>query len=133
MIDPPVSAYVAGILAAVLLLFVMLFQFALACGAPWGNLAMGGKYPGKLPVQLRIAALMQLCLLACTGTIMLVRAGMFLPDYLAWSRTAIWAVVVFMLISSILNLLTPSKWERRIWAPVALLLLACSIVLACST
>jgi hypothetical protein len=45
---PPTLA--AGILT-------VLFQLALACGAPWGHLAMGGgKYPGVFPVPLRIAA-----------------------------------------------------------------------------
>lgn len=117
-------------IAGILLLLVALFQLCLACGAPWGSLAMGGKYPGKLPFRLRIAALVQLVLLAFIALIIFIRAGMMLPDYLDSSRMAIWGVVAFMSISSILNLITPSKWERRIWAPVVLLLLTCSVIVA---
>ncbi|PXX42120.1 hypothetical protein DFR42_106300 [Undibacterium pigrum] len=116
--------------ASVLLLLATLFQLCLACGAPWGSLTMGGRYPGTLPSGLRIAALFQLVLLALAGLIIFIRAGLLLPEYLDWSRMAIWAVVVFMAISSILNLITPSKWERRIWAPVVLLLLTCSVLIA---
>ncbi|MES2037006.1 MAG: hypothetical protein V4495_04155 [Pseudomonadota bacterium] len=117
-------------IAGILLLLVALFQLGLACGAPWGSLAMGGKYPDKLPFRLRIAALLQLGLLAFIALIIFICAGMILPDYLDWSRKAIWGAVAFMSISSLLNLITPSKWERRIWAPVALLLLTCSVVVA---
>lgn len=120
----------AASIAGILLLLVALFQLCLACGAPWGSVAMGGKYPGKLPFRLRIAALVQLVLLVFIALIIFIRAGMMLPDYLDGSRMAIWGVVAFMSISSILNLITPSKWERRIWAPVVVLLLVCSVVIA---
>ena len=120
----------AASIAGILLSLVALFQLCLACGAPWGSVALGGKYPGKLPFRLRIAALVQFGLLAFIALIIFIRAGMMLPDYLDWSRKAIWGVVAFMSISSVLNLITPSKWERRIWAPVALLLLVCSVVVA---
>jgi len=119
-----------SITAGILLLIVVLFQLALACGAPWGSIAMGGKYPGRFPKHMRIAALLQLLLLLFIGVIIFTRAGMILPAYLAWSRVAIWGVVAYMLVGSILNLITPSKWERRIWAPVVLLLLTCSVQVA---
>lgn len=32
------------------------FQLALALGAPWGEYAMGGRYPGRFPPGLRLAA-----------------------------------------------------------------------------
>lgn len=35
---------------------VVLFQLALAAGAPWGHLAMGGKFPGRLPPPLAMLA-----------------------------------------------------------------------------
>jgi cell division protein FtsW (lipid II flippase) len=59
-----------------------------------------------------------------------VRAGMLLPDLLEVSRIAVWAVVGLSAVAVVLNLITPSKWERRLWAPVALMLLATSLVVA---
>lgn len=121
-----------SIAAGILLLIVILFQLALACGAPWGSIAMGGKYPGRFPNHMRIAALLQSLLLVFIGVIIFTRAGIILSAYLDWSRMAIWGVVAYSLVGSILNLITPSKWERRIWAPVVLALLACSSVVALS-
>ncbi|MFZ2999852.1 MAG: hypothetical protein WA071_05965 [Undibacterium umbellatum] len=121
-----------SIAAGFLLLIVILFQLALACGAPWGSIAMGGKYPGRFPNHMRIAALLQSLLLVLIGVIIFTRAGIILSAYLDWSRMAIWGVVAYSLVGSILNLITPSKWERRIWAPVVLALLACSSVVALS-
>ena len=37
----------------------VLFQLALAAGAPWGGVAMAGKYPGRWPAPMRVAALVQ--------------------------------------------------------------------------
>ncbi|MEK4110124.1 hypothetical protein ABIC86_002354 [Paenibacillus sp. DS2363] len=34
-----------------LILIVILFQVALAVGVPWGEYAMGGKFPGKYPIS----------------------------------------------------------------------------------
>jgi len=43
-----------------------LFQLALALGAPWGKLAMGGAFPGRFPPKLRILAAV---LLACSTAV----------------------------------------------------------------
>jgi len=36
----------------------------------------------------------------------------------------------YLVLGSILNTITPSKAERRLWLPIILLLLACSLVVA---
>lgn len=59
MLDPTYVAYLFSALIA----FVVLFQFALALGVPWGEMALGGKYPGRLPSRMRIAALIQVVVL----------------------------------------------------------------------
>ncbi len=48
---------IAAIIYSVLMVFVILFQFCLAIGLPWGEASMGGKYPGKYPLKMRIIAL----------------------------------------------------------------------------
>ncbi len=45
-------------------------------------------------------------------------------------RVAVWAIVGLMIAALAMNLITPSKWERRIWVPVALGLLASSLMVA---
>ena len=39
-------------------------------------------------------------------------------------------VVAFAAVSLVLNLITPSAGERMLWAPVALVLLVCSLLVA---
>lgn len=120
----------AAIAFAILVAGVVAFQVALALGAPWGSYAMGGAFPGRFPPRMRAAALVQAALLALTAAIVLSRAGMILP---AWSEAAgwlIWGVVAIALVAVILNAISPSAGERRIWVPVALVMLACSLAVA---
>jgi hypothetical protein len=120
---------IAAILYAVVSLGVIVFQIALAAGAPWGAYAMGGAFPGQFPPALRVTALVQAALLAGMALIVLARAGLILPGWQRSSRWLIWFVVGFAALSLFLNLITPSAGERAIWAPVAfVLLLTCAIV-----
>jgi hypothetical protein len=112
------------------LLIVILFQVALALGLPWGKLSMGGKYPGRYPPHMRIVCLAMIALLSLWGAIVFVRAGMLFPAWYDVSVSAIWAVVALNGAGVLMNLITPSKWERIVWAPVTLVFLVCSIVVA---
>ncbi len=111
---------------------VVVFQLALAAGAPWGQVAMGGRYPGRFPTQLRIGALVQAALLSFLALIVLSRAGVGFPVLDPVSGWMVWIAVAISLLSLILNLITRSKWERRLWAPVALVLVVCSLLVALS-
>ncbi len=126
MIGPNIAAWIFGALIAGL----ALFQLALAAGAPWGSLAMGGRYPGRFPPPMRVAALVQIAIYALMAVVVLVRAEMLLPELLEASRIAVWAVVGISAVAVVLNLITPSKWERRLWAPVAILMFATSLRVA---
>ena len=128
MRDPAFAAYLFSVLIA----FVVAFQLALALGAPWGEMAMGGKFPGRLPPRMRIAALVQIVVLVFIALIVLTRAGVILDEFSSLSKSVIWAVVVFSLIGAILNTITPSKKERMLWAPVSLVLLICATYVAVS-
>jgi hypothetical protein len=109
---------------------VVLFQIALAAGAPWGAYAMGGAFPGTFPLPLRIAALVQAVLIAGMALVVLSRAGLVLPGWSKATGWLVWVVVAFAAVSLVLNLVTPSAGERAIWAPAALLLLTSSMVVA---
>ena len=121
---------VAALLYAVISAGVAAFQIALAAGAPWGAYAMGGASPGQLPPALRIAALVQAALIVGTAAIVLSRAGLILAGWSRVSRWLMWVVVAVAAVSLVLNLITPSAGEQALWAPVLLVLLASSLVVA---
>lgn len=92
------SAAVAARVFAGLVAVVGLFQLALAVGAAWGVLAMGGSFPGALPPAMRAAAVVQAAVLAAAALVVLARAGVMLPSWrgalaglgcwaLAWGST----------------------------------------------
>lgn len=120
----------AALVYAVITVGVVAFQLALAAGMPWGEFAMGGAYPGQFPPALRIAAVVQAVLLALMACVVLSRAGVALRSWSRASHWLVWGVVAFASLSLVLNTITPSVRERAIWAPVALLLLASSLIVA---
>ena len=121
---------VAAIIYAAVSAGVVAFQVALAAGAPWGAYAMGGAFPGQFPPTLRIAVLVPAALIVGMAAVVMSRAGLVLAGWSHASRWLVWVVVAFAAVSLVLNLITPSAGERAIWAPVALLLLASSAVVA---
>ena len=121
---------VAALLYAVMAAGVVAFQIALAAGAPWGAYAMGGAVPGQFPPALRIAALVQAALIVGMAAIVMSRAGLILAGWSRVTRWLVWVVVAVAAVSLVLNLITPSAGERALWAPVLLILLASSAVVA---
>jgi hypothetical protein len=109
---------------------VVAFQIALAAGAPWGAYAMGGASPRQFPPALRIAAFVQATLIVGMAAIVLSRAGLILAGWSRVSRWLVWVVVVVTAVSLVLNLITPSAGEQALWAPVLLLLLVSSLMVA---
>lgn len=109
---------------------VIAFQLALALGAPWGAYAMGGSSPGRFPPAMRVAAVAQAVLLGLMAAVVLSRAGLVLPGWSLAATWLTWVVVAFSGVSLVLNMITPSAGERRIWVPVILVLLASSLAVA---
>ncbi|MDC7225934.1 MAG: hypothetical protein PQJ61_04120 [Spirochaetales bacterium] len=112
-------------------IIVILFQTCLAAGLPWGAASMGGKFSGKYPPRMRLLAILNILILTFIAIIVLSRAELILPGMLQFSKIAIWIVVAFNLAGAVMNTITPSKIER-IWAPVALIQLITSIIIALS-
>jgi hypothetical protein len=125
-------AAAGAIIFAVVTGGAILFQVALALGAPWGEYAMGGKYPGRFPGAMRVSAIGQAALLAAFVVFVLSEAGLVLQSMAETLPWLIWLVVVFSGLSLVLNAITPSAGERRIWVPVALVMLLSSLVVALS-
>jgi len=120
----------AALAFAVVVAGVVAFQLALALGAPWGSYAMGGAFPGRFPARMRVAAVVQAVLLALTAAVVLARAGLILPGWSDAAGWLIWVVVAVSLAAVVLNAISPSAGERRIWVPVAVAMLVLSVVVA---
>lgn len=121
---------VAAVLFAVVTAGVIVFQIGLALGAPWGAYAMGGRYPGRYPAGMRVAAVVQAGALVVLAVIVLSTAGLVVPSLSEGFPWLVWLTVAFSAVSLVLNLITPSAGERRIWAPVGAVLLASSLTVA---
>ena len=121
---------IAAIIFSILIVIIVLFQMGLAIGMPWGEYAMGGYFPGRFPWKLRLLAIFQGILLIIFAVIVLDKADLFRFEYFLIPSIAIWFVVAFSLITSILNFITKSKKERKIWFPTSILLLITSLIVA---
>jgi len=106
------------------------FQLSLAMGAPWGELSMGGKYPGRYPQKMRVVAFALAILWIFIALVVLTRAGMTFENLFETSKIVIWFVFALLFVGVILNLITPSKKERILWAPIGIVMLICVLVVA---
>ncbi len=95
----------------------MLFQLALALGAPWGAAAWGGGSEGTLPLSLRIASGLASVL---WGWAALVVLGRFLGA--AGQRRVLLTLGVLALVSMAMNLVSPSALERGVWTPFSMVM-----------
>lgn len=109
---------------------VMVFQGALALGAPWGAYAMGGAFPGAFPPRLRIAAVAQAAVIGVVALVVLSAGGVAQPALHASFPWLIWVVVACSAVGVILNAISRSAGERRIWVPVTLVMLVTSLLVA---
>jgi hypothetical protein len=120
----------AALVFALVALGVIAFQMALALGAPWGAYAMGGAFPGRFPTPMRIAAVVQAVLIGLIALAVLSAADLVLvglADTVPW---LIWVAVAVAALAVVLNSISRSAGERRIWVPVAIVLLVCSLLVA---
>ena len=115
---------------AILTAGVVGFQLALAIGAPWGAYAMGGAYPGRMPPALRAAAVVQAAVLAGLALSVLSASGLVAPGFVEGWPWLAWVPVGVSALAVVLNASTRSQGERRIWLPVAIVLLVCCLGVA---
>ncbi len=102
---------------------VIVFQICLISGVPWGHLTQGGSNEGALPAAGRIGAGVSILLLGCMGAAITSAAGMA-PGWPFWTA---WVAVGIQVLSVILNWITPSAAERRLWGPVTTLMLVLAV------
>ncbi|RDI55641.1 hypothetical protein [Nocardia mexicana] len=118
----------AGVFVVVLGLLTV-FQLGLACGAPWGRLAWGGRHR-VLPPRLRIASAVAPALYALFAVVILDRSGSI--DALAEPVALVGAWIVFacFTLSVVGNALSRSTPERYTGTPLGLVLAFTSLLVA---
>jgi hypothetical protein len=68
---------------------------------------------------MRVAAVIQAVVLGLLAIAVLSDAGIILPAIAATAPGLVWAAVAVSVLSLILNVISPSAGERRIWVPLA--------------
>ena len=107
---------------------VILFQLCLILGAPWGKMTQGGSQEGALSASGRgVAAVSILVLLFMAAGIL---SAVGLPPN--WARWTAYTAIGIQGFSALLNWITPSESERRLWGPITtlMLILAVAVVLS---
>ena len=121
----------AAVVAVVLLAAIVLFQLALAVGAPLGFAAWGGQNPGVLPTRLRIASgVVAIVIYPIIILLVLASAGLIEVGWLPVDGSAImWGVAGLLTLGALANFASRSPRER-FWGPVALVIAVCCAVIA---
>jgi hypothetical protein len=119
----------AALVVATLMGCLVVFQALLAAGVPWGKVAYGGQ-SAELPVSLRVSSGVAAGMWTLLGLIVLRRTGVIRLSLVptGWLRGVSWIIVALLAVSVVLNGITPSPWERAIWLPVSVLMLAGMLV-----
>lgn len=120
----------AALLYAAATALVVAFQLALAAGAPWGDRAMGGRFPGRFPPALRIGALVQGVGLGLLALVVLDAASVVALGWTAAHPWLPWLPVVVSVASAVMNAASRSAAERRTWLPVGIVMVLSSLVVA---
>lgn len=122
---------IAATVALVLLGVLVAFQVALALGAPWGSAAWGGQHRGVLPTRFRVAsAVAGLAVYPLIIGLVLSAAGWISPPWLrGLGSLPMWVLAGVFGLGTLANVISSSPRER-VWAPVALALAICCVILA---
>ncbi len=97
-----------------MILGVIGFQIALILGAPLGRITQGGQTEGPLPKSGRIVAVASIAILVGMALAILSSDGRW-PGWPSWTG---WVAVAVNALSMVLNWITPSQAERKLWAPI---------------
>ena len=122
---------VGAISLVVLLGLLVLFQLALALGAPWGRAAFGG-FTDRPGTSLRVASVVAVLVWTTVALAMLRRAGLStwapFPD--SWLTVVAWVVTGVLGLSIVVNLVSQSALERTIWVPFGIVATGLAVVVA---
>ncbi len=106
-----------------------LFQLALVFGAPMGEYAYGGQMPGKLPIPDRVSSAISFLLMLAIAGHYLAQLGvvpkLLSPELNQWAN---WGLIGFAALAAVMNNITRSVKERRLWGSTTIAMLIAAIV-----
>ncbi|MEM8631644.1 MAG: hypothetical protein AAGF74_10435 [Pseudomonadota bacterium] len=114
---------IAALVYAAACVGIIGFQVCLIAGAPWGHVTQGGQHDGPLPTAGRIFAGVSILLLSGMALAIMSVAG-FWPGWPGWT---VWPALAVQVLTTVLNWITRSPAERRLWAPIMTAMLALAV------
>lgn len=123
---------VAALLFTAVIALLVLFQLALALGAPLGRFAWGGQNPGVLPRKLRIASAVSILIYVLLVLPALEFAGIVDIAQNGVAQVAAWIVFAYLALGVVMNAISRSTAERYTMTPVALVLAVLALIIAIS-
>ncbi len=121
---------IAAILLIILFIIMSVFQFLLVLGLPLGHLAYGGKYK-KLPTKLRIMSVVAIGIFIFSSIIVLERVELIkIFNNQMVSLVTVWILAVYFTLGVLMNIMSRSKWEKRIMTPIAIVITLCCFIVA---
>ena len=118
------------LVASVGIVALAVFQLLLAAGLPYGAAAFRGAH-AVLPTRLRLASAGSSALFFAAFYVVLARCGLFgVVGKSIFVSAATWILVTIFGLSALANIASPSRWERYLMAPIAVVLASCCAVLA---
>lgn len=122
---------IAAIVGVTLLAVVVVFQIALAVGAPLGKAAWGGRHEGVLPKRLRIASgFAALLVYPLIILVVLDSASLIDMTFLPGNGEAVmWVLCGLFSLGGLANVASRSTVERY-WAPVSVAIAVCCAIVA---
>jgi hypothetical protein len=121
---------IAAIIVAVISSGIAIFQVLLFLGLPLAEYSWGGKYQGVLPKKMRIISLPSALLLIFFGFIFLVHSKVLSVGFFLPTNIFVILITIFMGLNTLGNLISKSKKERILMAPLAgMTFLSCLLVL----
>ncbi|BDP99996.1 hypothetical protein [Aquiluna sp. KACHI24] len=108
-----------------------LFQLAIALGAPLGEYAYGGQREGKLPTPYRVASGISFLVMIAISGHYLAQTGILTPLLSAQQNAIVnWVLVGFASLAALMNNITKSQKEKRLWGSTTLAMLLSAVLVA---
>lgn len=118
-----------AVLLTVVLAALVVFQIALAAGAPLGRFAWGGQHE-VLPARLRVGSVVSIAIYALISLLAFARVGAVRLFPEGFAQVAMWVVFAYFCVGIVMNALSRSKPERYTMVPVCIVLAALSLGVA---
>ena len=108
-----------------------IFQLAIVFGAPLGEYAYGGQIAGKLPVRYRVGSFISFGVMLALAGHYLAQTGIVQPLLDAGGNQIVnWVLVGFAALAALMNNITKSEKEKRLWGGTTIAMLLSAVIVA---